>query len=119
MSPLHRQATRQMPHGRFRRIVRRLRLRDVDNRSGHGADEDHAALLLPRHQVLGYRTGPVVRPVEVHRHELLQPVRGVCDCVEVLGEAGRRDEMVNLAMLADYFGQGVVHGISIGDIAVV
>ena len=69
--------------------------------------------------MLGDRAGPVVGPVEIDRHELLEPVGRVGDGVEVLGEAGGGDEVVDSAVLGDDFGEGVVDGVCVGDIAVV
>lgn len=77
-----------MSHGSLGSVIRRLRLRHVDDAPGHGADHDDAAGCLALHQVLGYACGEEICAVHVNAPELLHPVERVADCVEVFGEPG-------------------------------
>lgn len=52
--------------------------------------------------------GEQVCTVDVDAPELADAVDGVVDGLEVLGETGGCDEVVNLAMLLDDFGDGGV-----------
>lgn len=45
-----------------------------------------------------------VGPVNVHAPEFPQPIWWVCDSVKILGETGRRNQMVDLAVVLDDFG---------------
>lgn len=96
-----------------------MRLRHVDNGPGHAANEDHAAGALPLHEVAGDGRGKQVCAVDVDAPELAHAVNGVVDGLKVFGEAGRGDEMVNLAMLLDDLGNAGVDGGGVGHVSVV
>lgn len=97
-----------MPDGGFGGVVRRLRLRHVDNGAGHGADHDHRAFDLALHEMPRHFAGEKVRAVDIDAPELLHAVWWVCDGVEVFGEAGRCDEVVDFAVVSDYIGHNVL-----------
>ena len=61
-------------------------------------------------------TGPEVGAVEVHAHQFVETVGGVCNGVEVLGEAGGGDKVVNLAVSADDLVEGASDRVGIRDI---
>lgn len=88
-----------MPNRSFGGIVRRLGLRYVDNGAGHGADKDNASASLTRHQVLCSLYGEQVGAIDVDSPQLLHTIKGVRNGIEVLGEAGRCHEVVDLAVL--------------------
>ena len=67
--------------------------------------------------MLRHCTGPEVGAIEIHTHQFVEAVRRVCNGVEVLGEAGGGDEMVNLAMSADYLVERASDRIGIRNIA--
>jgi len=77
----------------------RLRLRDIDNGAAHASDEHHAPRRLPRHEVARHGRREQVGAVDVDGPEPPHAVRRVVGGCEVLGEAGRRDEVVDLAVL--------------------
>ena len=69
-------------------VIRGLWLWDVDDGTGHAADEDHGAGGgFALHQVLCYTCGEEVCAVYVDAPELLHAFVGVANRVEVLGEA--------------------------------
>ena len=97
----------------------RLRLRHVDNGSGHAANHDHAARLLAAHEVTGNGGSEKIGSVDVDGPELAHAVDRVVDGLEVLGEARRGDEVVDLAVGLDDLGNAGLDGFGVGDIAVV
>ena len=109
-------AAKQLEHGGWNS---RLRLGHVDNGARHAADEDHAAGALSRHQVAGDRGGEEVGAVDIDSPELAHTIDGVVDGLEVLGEAGRGDQVVDLAVRCDDLGYALIHGLRIGDISIV
>ena len=119
MGPLDRQTRRHLPHRRFGRIVRRLGLGHVDDGPRHGADHDDAAGRFALHEVAGHADGEEVGAVHVDAPELLHAVVGVGDGVEVLGEAGGGDEVVDAAVGREDFGDGGCHGVGVRDVGVV
>ena len=92
------------------RIVGSLRLRHIDNGSGHATDHDDAARYLPLHEVLRDCHRVQVGTVNVDSPKLLYAVMGVGDGVVVLGEASRRDEVVDLTVRLEDLGEGLVDG---------
>lgn len=58
-----------------------------------------------------------VGPVNVHAPELPQPIWWVCDSVEVLGETGRCDQVVDLPVVLDNFGDRGFDRLVVRDIA--
>lgn len=119
MSPLDSKRSAQMSDRRFSRIIRRLRLRHIHNRPAHTADEDHTARALTLEEVARDARGEEVRAVDVDAPELLHPVVGVRDGVEVLGEAGRGDEVVELAVRGDALVDAGRDGVRVRHVAVV
>ncbi len=97
----------------------RLRLRNVDNGTGHAANEDHAARALPLHEMTGDGRSKQVCAVDVDAPELAHAVNGVVDSLKVLREAGRGDEVINLAVLLNDLGNAGVDGRGIGNVGVV
>ena len=119
MSPLDRQTGRHLPNGSFGRIVRRLGLGHIDDGARHGADHDNAAGRFALHEVAGHADSEEVGAVDVDAPELLHAVVGVGDGVEVLGEAGRGDEVVDAAVGGEDFGDGCCDGVGVRDVPVV
>lgn len=97
----------------------RLGLRDVDNGARHAANHDHAAVALALHEVAGDRGGKQVCAVDVDGPQLAHAVDGVVDGLEVLGEAGRGDEVVDLAVGGEDLGDATVDRVGVGDVGVV
>lgn len=97
----------------------RLRLRHVDNGAAHAADEDHAALCLALHEVAGDGGGEEVGAVDVDGEQLAHAVDGVVGGVVVLGEAGRRDQVVDLAVLREDVGDARGHRVRVRHVGVV
>ena len=104
MCPLHSKTRSQMSHGCLCSIVRCLRLRHIDNGARHRANHNHTTLRLALHQMPSDLASKEVGPVNVHAPEFPQPIWWVCDSVKVLGETGRRNQMVDLAVVLDDFG---------------
>jgi hypothetical protein len=96
-----------------------LWLRHIDDGAGHAADEDHAPWGLAFHQVLRDGDGEQVCAVDVDAPELADAVNRVIDGLEILGEAGGGDEVVDPAVLYDDFGDGGFDGFLGGDVGVV
>lgn len=107
-----------MPHRRLRGIVRRLRLRHVDDASGHAADHDDAARGLSLHEMLRHPDRKEVGPVDVDAPQLLDPVIGVRDGIKVLRESSRSDQVVDLAMVTDDIGNCRVDRLGRRDICI-
>lgn len=101
MRPLHGQRARQMPDCRFGCVVRGLWLWDIHDHSRHAPDHHHGPFGLALHQMSGKFTGPEVGAVYVDTPEFVQTVWRISDGVEVLREAGRRDEVVDLAVVCE------------------
>lgn len=117
MGPFDRHAGSQMSDRRFGGIIRSLGLRNVDNAAGHAANKDHRSVLrAPFHQVLSYTRREQVGAVDVDCPDLPHALVGVCFGRKVLGEAGRRDQVINLAMSLDDACQCLVDAIRVGDI---
>ncbi len=104
MGPFDGQTRGQMADGCLGCVVGCLRLRDVDDGPGHGSDHDDAALCVSLHQVTGDAGCEQVGPVDVDAPEFLDSIERISDCVEVLGEAGGCDQMVDFAVVLDDFG---------------
>lgn len=100
-------------------VVGGLGLGHVDDGTGHAADQDHAAVALALHEVAGDGRGEEVGTVDVDGPELAQAVDGVVDGLEVLGEAGRGDEVVDLAVGGDHLSDARLHGLGVRDVGVV
>lgn len=119
MRPLHRQTTRQVPHRRLRRIIRRLRLRHIDNRATHTPNHDNTPRTLPLHQVLRHARCEHIRAIDVDSPKFPHAVDGILDCVKVLRETSRSDQVVDFAVGGENFGKGFVDGVLGGDVGVV
>ena len=117
-SPLHSERSSKVAHGSLRGIVRSLRLGNINDSAGHGADHNDATGRLPLHKVLSNIDGEEVCAVDIDAPQLLHTVEGVVDGLEVLGEAGRRDQVIDLAVLGQDFGHGIAHGVGVGDVSV-
>jgi len=117
MRPFDRQATGQMSDSSLGSIVWRLRLRHVDDRTGHRSDHDDAALGLALHQMPRKSGCAQVGAVDVDAPQFLNAVEGVTDCVEVLRESGGRHHAVDFAMLFDDGCHRAIDGIGGGDVA--
>merc|ERR1712093_192751 len=110
MSPLNRQTRSQMSNSRLRSIVRCLRLWNVDNSSRHATNEDHASRRLSLHQVLRDGDSKQVCSIHVDTPQFSYSLNWVVDCLEVLCESCRCDQVVDLAMLRDDLGNGGFDG---------
>lgn len=120
MCPLDRTRCRKMSHSGFGSIIWSLWLRDVDNSSGHTADEDHgASTALSLHQVLRYTRGKEVCSVDVDTPKFLHSFVWVGNGIVVLGEPGGCDEVVDLPVDTDYVFERGFDGCWVGDITVV
>lgn len=121
MGPLDGQTGGEVADGGLCRVVGRLRLRHVDDGAGHAADHDDAAVrdVASLHQVAGHARGEQVRAVDIDAPELLDPVVRVRLGGEVLGEARRRDEVVDLAVLRDDLVDAVCHAVRVRHVRVV
>ena len=97
----------------------RLRLGDVDDGARHATDQDHAAGGIAAHKVLGDASSEEVSAVNVDVPELAHAVDRVVDGLEVLGEAGAGDQVVDLAVLHDDVVDAALHRLWVGDIRVV
>ncbi len=98
--PLNGQAGGELAYSGLGRVVRRLRLRHVDNAAGHAANEDEAAAArAPLHQVPRHRHRRMVRAVDVDAPQLRHALGRVRRRRVVLREAGRRDETVDAPVL--------------------
>ena len=117
--PFNSQTGRQMSDGGLGRVVGRLRLRHVDNGAGHGADHDHGALGLALHEMPSDLAGEEVRAIDVDTPQLLHAVWRVCDGIEVFGEAGRCNKVVNLAVTLDNVGNDLLDRHVVGHVTVV
>lgn len=117
--PLDCQACAKVAHCGLCGIVWCLWLRHVDNGAGHASNHDHAARNLTFHQVLGYTDREEVCPVHVHSPQLLHPVVGVRDSVEVLSETRGCNEVVDLAVGLNDFRDGCVDRVRIRYVSVV
>jgi hypothetical protein len=106
-----------VPHSRLRRIVRRLRLRHIDNRARHATNADNATRGTTTHQVLGSLDTEEVCSVDVDAPELLHALVGVGDGFVVFAEAGGGDEAVDFAVFFDDGGEGLSDGFGGGDVA--
>jgi hypothetical protein len=98
-----------MSYGRLRRIIRRLRLWHVDDRTRHGTNEDYAAWYFSLHKVLGHTRCEQISAVNVDTPEFLHPVIWIVDRVVVLSEARTGYEDVYLAVRFDDFFNAVRH----------
>ena len=58
-----------------------------------------------------------VCPINVHAPELPEPIWWVCDSVEVFGETSRCDQVVDLAVILDNFGDRRFDRLIVRDIA--
>jgi len=117
--PLDGQTGAEMTDRSLGRVVWSLWLRHVDNGTRHTANHDHAALGLPLHEMLGHADGEKVGAVNIDAPQLLDAVVWVADCVKVLGEASRSDEVIDLAVIADDLLDDLVDRFRIRDIGVV
>lgn len=101
-------------------VVRSLWLWNVDDGAGHAAYEDHAAACsLSCHQVFRNAGCKKVGSVDIDTPKLLHAFVRITDSVEVLGESGRGDEVVDLAVSADDVGEGRFNSCWVGNVTVV
>ena len=119
MSPLHGQARRKMANCSFRGVIRRLRLGNVDDCAGHGADHDHAAWGFTLHQVTRDSRREEVCSINIDPPELLDTVERIRDGIEVLGEARGGDQVVNLAMVLDNRLDCCIDRVRVGNVRIV
>lgn len=82
----------------------RLRLRNIDDGTRHAANKYHASGGLSLHEVLRDTGRKHVCPIYVDSPKLAHAVDWVIDGIEVLGEAGRCYQTVDLSVLAQDFG---------------
>lgn len=67
----------------------------------------------------GYFAGEKVCAINIDTPKFLHAVRWVCYGIEVLGEAGRCNEVVDFAVIFDNVGHDVLDRHVVGDVAVV
>ncbi len=103
------------PHGGHSR----LRLWNVDNGTRHAANQDHTTRGIAVHQVLRNAGGEQVCAVDIHIPELAHALNGVVDGLEVLGEPGAGNQVVDLPVLLDHAINAALHGFGVGDICIV
>lgn len=104
MCPLNRQTGSKVSDRRLGCVVRCLGLRHIDDSTGHTSNHDDAAVCdIASHQVTGDTCREEVCAIDIDAPQLLYPLVWVCLCGEVLGEAGRGDQVVNLAVLVKDF----------------
>lgn len=108
-----------MTNGCLCGIVWRLRLRDIDHSAGHRANHDHASFCLSVHQMTGDAGCEEIGAVDVDAPKFLHTIVGIGDRVEVLGEPGRGDQVINLAVVCDNLFKRGVDRVWIRDIGVV
>ena len=116
MCPFNGQTGCQMPDSGFGRVVGRLWLRHVDDGARHGADHDHGAFGLALDEVPSHFAGEKVSAVDIDAPELPHAVRWVLDGVEVFGEAGRCDQVVNLTVILDNVGDDLIDRVVVGHV---
>jgi len=119
VGPFDSERRSHVPDGGFGGVVGSLRLRNVDNGTAHGSDHDNAAIGLALHQVLRDADSEQPGAVNVDTPQLLHAVVRVVDGWEVLGESGRGDEVVDLAVLRNDLVKSCGHRLRLGDIGVV
>ena len=119
LRPLDSQAGSQVPDSSLCCIVWGLRLGHVDDGTRHAANHDHAAWGLALHEVLGDSNCVQIGAVDIDAPELLNAVVRVRDCIVVLGESSRGDEIVHLAMSFEDFCERLVDRVRARDIAIV
>lgn len=119
--PFDGQTGGEVADGGLGRVVWRLGLRHVDDGAGHAADHDDAAVgdAASLHQVAGHACREEVCPVDIDAPEFLDPVVRVRLGGEVLGEARRRDEVVDLAVLGDDLVDAVRYTVRVRDVGIV
>ena len=91
MRPFDGEASREVPHRRLRRVVGRLRLRDVDDAPRHAADHNDTPGGLALHQMFRHADREQVGPINIDPPQLLHPVVRVRDCIVVFGEPSGRN----------------------------
>ena len=67
----------------------------------------------------GYFAGEEVSAVNIDAPELLHAIWWVCDGIKILGEAGRCDKVVNLAVVFDDIGNNLLDRDMVGHVTVV
>lgn len=97
----------------------RLGLRHVHNGTRHASDHNNATGSLSLHEVAGNRAREEVGSVNVDSPELAKTVDRIVDSFEIFGEASRGNQVVNLAVLLDDFGNASINRFGIADIGVV
>ena len=107
-----------MPNGSFGRVIGRLRLRHIDNGAGHGADHDHGAFGLALHQMPRYFAGEKVCAVDIDTPKLLHAVWWVRNGIEILGKAGRGNQVIYLAVVFDNVSHDILDGYVVRHVAV-
>jgi hypothetical protein len=105
-------------HGSLRGVVRSLGLGNINDGAGHGADHDYATGRLALDQVLGDIDSEEVCAIHIDAPQLLHTIEGVVYGLEVLCEARRGDQVIDLAVLGQDFGHGGIHGVGISDVRV-
>lgn len=94
-------------------VVGSLRLGNVDDGTAHTSNEDDTTRSLALHEVTSNTSGEEIGAVNIDTPELSHTVDRILDGVEVLSEAGRCDQVVDLAVLADYIGEDALNRVLI------
>lgn len=108
-----------MTNSSLGRVVRSLRLRNVDNGARHATNHYNAARSVALHQVLGNTGREQVGTIHDDTPQLLHTVVGVRDGIEVLREASRGDQAVDSTVLVNDLLERCVDGIRVGNVGVV
>ena len=119
MCPFNCQATCQMPYGGLGRIIRRLRLRYIDNGSGHGSNHNHTATCFSFHQMAGHSYRKQIGAIDIDPPKLFDAIEWVLNGVKVLCKAGRSHQMIDFAVILDDFGDCLIDRVRIGDVGIV
>lgn len=116
-SPLDSEGSSHVADGSLGDVVRSLGLRNVDDSTGHGTDENDGALGIVGHSVLSNSLGPEVGASDVDIEDSLEAVMRIVLSGDVLRETSGGDELVDLAVGGNDSCNALVHGLGLGNIA--
>lgn len=100
------------------RVVRSLRLWNIDNGTGHTANKHHASWSLTLYQVFCNGNCKQVCSIHVNTPEFSNSVDWVVDGFKILGETSRCHQVINFSVLGNDFGNSSINGFLRRDICV-